>query len=53
MKKYWRTQVEAHKEEAQKYIKELQENTTKQVKKLNKTIQDIKMEVETLKKSQR
>jgi hypothetical protein len=31
----------------------LQENTTKQVKELNKTIQDLKMEVETIKKSQR
>jgi predicted nucleic acid-binding Zn-ribbon protein len=31
----------------------LQENTTKQVKKLNKTIQDLKMEIESIKKSQR
>ena len=29
------------------------ENTTKQVKELNKVIQDLKMEVETIKKSQR
>jgi chromosome segregation ATPase len=34
-------------------LKELQENTTKQVKELNKTIQDLKMEIETIKKSQR
>jgi hypothetical protein len=34
-------------------LKELQENTTKQVKELNKTIQDLKTEVETIKKSQR
>jgi predicted nucleic acid-binding Zn-ribbon protein len=31
----------------------LQENTSKQVKELNKIIQDVKMEVETIKKSQR
>jgi prefoldin subunit 5 len=31
----------------------LQENTTKQVNELNKTIQDLKREVETIKKSQR
>jgi hypothetical protein len=34
-------------------LKELQENTTKQVMELNKTIQDLKMEVETIKKTQR
>jgi hypothetical protein len=31
-------QVEGHKEESQKSLKELQENTTKQVMKLTKTI---------------
>jgi esterase/lipase len=41
------------KEENQKSLKELQENTSKQVKELNKTIQDLKVEVETIKKSQR
>ena len=46
-------QVEALKEETQKFLKELQENTTKQVMELNKTIQDLKMEIETIKKSQR
>jgi septal ring factor EnvC (AmiA/AmiB activator) len=46
-------QLEALKEEIQKSLKELQENTTKQVKELNKTIQDLKMEIETIKKSQR
>ena len=46
-------QLEALKEEAQKSLIELQENTTKQVKELNKTIQDLKMKVETIKKSQR
>jgi SMC interacting uncharacterized protein involved in chromosome segregation len=46
-------QVEVLKKEAQKSLKELQENTTKQVMELNKTIQDLKMERETMKKSQR
>jgi prephenate dehydrogenase len=41
--------LEALKEETQKSLKELQENTTKQVKELNKTIQDLKMEEETIK----
>jgi SMC interacting uncharacterized protein involved in chromosome segregation len=45
--------VESLKEEAQKSLKELQENTTKQVMELNKTIQDLKMEVEAMKKIQR
>jgi chromosome segregation ATPase len=38
------------KEETQKSLKELQENTTKRVKELNKIIQHIKVEVETIKK---
>jgi uncharacterized protein YlxW (UPF0749 family) len=46
-------QVEAIKEEKQKCLKELQEKTTKQMKELNKTIQDLKMEIETIKKSQK
>jgi chromosome segregation ATPase len=46
-------QVEGHKEEVQKFLKELWENTSKQMKEMNKTIQDLKMEVETIKKSQR
>jgi flagellar biosynthesis/type III secretory pathway protein FliH len=44
-------QVEDHKEEAQKSLKELQKNTTKQVMKWNKTIQDLKREVDTIKKT--
>jgi hypothetical protein len=44
-------QVEGGKEEAQKSLKELQENTTKQVMELNKTIQDLKKEVETRRKT--
>ena len=43
-------QVEALKEETQKFLKELLENTPKQVKELNKTIKDLKMEVQTIKK---
>ena len=46
-------QVEILKEETQKSLKEFQENTIKQVKELNKTIQDLKMEIEIIKKSQR
>jgi prefoldin subunit 5 len=46
-------QVEDLKEETQKSLKELEENTTKQVMDLNKTIQYLKMEVETIKKTQR
>jgi phenylalanyl-tRNA synthetase alpha subunit len=45
--------VETLKEETQKSLKELQENTIKQGKELNKNIQDLKMERETIKKSQR
>jgi predicted HicB family RNase H-like nuclease len=45
--------VEHLKQETQKSLKELQENTTKEVMELNKTIQDLKLEVETIKKSQR
>jgi prefoldin subunit 5 len=46
-------QVEVFKEETQNSLKELQENTTKLVMELNKTIQYLKMEVETIKKIQR
>ena len=46
-------QLETFKEETQKFLRELQENATKQVKELNKTIQDLKIEVKTIKKSQR
>ena len=45
-------QLEAFKEETQKCLRELQENNTKQEMELNKTIQDLKMEVETIKKTQ-
>ena len=46
-------QVEDFKEETQKFLKELRENTTKQAMELNKTIQDLKREVDTIKKTQR
>jgi hypothetical protein len=45
--------VEDFKKDISNSLKELQENTTKQVKELNKTIQDLKMEVEIIKKPQR
>jgi predicted RNase H-like nuclease (RuvC/YqgF family) len=45
-------QVEDIKEETQKSFKELQENQTKQVMELNKNIQDLKREVDTIKKTQ-
>jgi hypothetical protein len=44
--------LEALKEKKQKSLKELQENPIKLVKELNRSIQDLKMEVE-MKKSQR
>ena len=44
-------QLEAFKEETQKCLRELQENNTKQVMELIKTIQDLKIEVETIKKN--
>jgi cell division protein FtsB len=45
--------IEGNRKEINNSFKEIQENTSNQVKKLNKTIQDLKMEVETIKKSQR
>jgi hypothetical protein len=46
-------QVAALKEETQKFLKGLQEKTTKQRKELNEIIQDLKLDIETIKKSQR
>jgi chromosome segregation ATPase len=40
------------KEDINNSLKEIQENTDKQVTELNKVIQDLKMEVETIKKTQ-
>jgi predicted nucleic acid-binding Zn-ribbon protein len=44
--------VEVLKEETQKLLKELQENTKEQGMELNKTIQDLKREVEAIEKTQ-
>jgi septal ring factor EnvC (AmiA/AmiB activator) len=44
--------VEDIKEEAQKSLKILQENTTKQMMEFNKITQDLKREVDTIKKTQ-
>ena len=45
--------MEDYKKGINNSLKELQGNTSKEVKELTKIIQDLKMEVETLKKSQR
>jgi predicted nucleic acid-binding Zn-ribbon protein len=45
--------MEDYKKDINNSLKGIQENTFKQVKELNKTIQYLKMEVETIKKSQR
>jgi hypothetical protein len=45
--------IEAFKEETHKSLKEIQENKTKQVKELNKTIQYLKMQIESIKKPKR
>ena len=44
--------IEFFKEVINNSLKEIQENTGKQVKGLNKVIQDLKVEVETIKKTQ-
>ena len=38
------------KKDTQQFLKELQENTNKEVKVFNKTIQILKMKIETIKK---
>ena len=45
--------MEDYKKDINNSLKEIQENTSKQEKKLNKNIQNLKMEVETIKKPQR
>jgi hypothetical protein len=45
--------MEDYKKDINNSLKEIQDNTSKQMKELNKTIQDLKMEVETIKKSQK
>jgi formyltetrahydrofolate synthetase len=44
--------IEAFKEKINKSLKEIQKNTIKQVKEINKSVQDMKMEIETIKKTQ-
>ena len=46
-------QIESLKEKRNKSLKNMQENTIKQVKQLNKTIQDLKVEMEAVKKLQK
>jgi chromosome segregation ATPase len=56
IKKYFNNSLKEIQENTAKEVqvlKEKQENTTKQVMELNKTIQDIKREVDTIKKTQR
>jgi chromosome segregation ATPase len=53
MQKNISKQVEALKEGTHTFLKEVQDLTIIQVKELNKTAQDLKMEVESLKKPQR
>jgi hypothetical protein len=45
-------QVEVFKVETNKSLREIQKNTIKQVKELNKAVQDLKVEVELIKKTQ-
>ena len=42
--------IESFKEDINNSLKAIQENTGKKVKELNKLIQDLKLEVETIKK---
>lgn len=44
--------IESFKEDIYNSLKEIQESTGKQVKELNKSIQDLKVELETIKKTQ-
>ena len=45
--------MEEYKKDINNSLKEIQENISKQVKEWNQIIQELKMEVETVKKSQR
>jgi hypothetical protein len=49
LKSYLMKIIEPFKEEINNSLKEIKENTDKQVKELNKVIQDLKVEVETIK----
>jgi chromosome segregation ATPase len=52
LKSYLMKIIVSFKEDINNSLKEIQENTGKQVKELNKSIQDLKVEVETIKKRQ-
>jgi hypothetical protein len=45
--------MEDYKKDINNSLKEIQENTSNQVKELNKTIQDLKVKIETINKSKR
>ena len=40
--------IDILKEEMNKFLKEIYENTSKQLKEINKTVQDLKMERESI-----
>ena len=44
--------IESFREQMSTSLKEIQENIIKHVKKMNKTVQDLKMEIEAIKKTQ-
>ena len=46
------TRIETFKKEMNKSFKEIQENINEQCKEMNKTVEDLKMEVELMKKTQ-
>ena len=52
LKSYLMKIIESLKKDINNSLKEIQENTGKQVKELNKVIQDIKVEEKTIKKMQ-
>ena len=45
-------QIEIFKEDTNKFLKDIQQNTIKQVKEMNETVQDLKVEIEAIKKTQ-
>ena len=52
LKSYLTKIIEYFKEDINNSLREIEENTSKQVKELNKVIHDLKVEVETIKKTQ-
>ena len=53
LKSLFMVMMEGYKKDVKNSLKEIQENTFKWVKELNKIIHDLNMEVKTIKKSQR